>query len=69
MFNEDIIRCSKTIQEYEELTYKVRKISQIAQKLFSLSIINDKLEREKFADKMNEGRQKYEEKLNSLKKN
>lgn len=54
MFNEHIVKCSTTIKEYEELNEKMRRISQVAQKMFTISLLSDKLEKEKYSDLMKE---------------
>ena len=54
MFNDHIVKCSQTIKEYDELTEKMRKISQVAQKMFTLSLLTDKLEKEKYGDLVKE---------------
>ena len=50
MFNDCMVKSSITIAEYQELNNKMRNIAQVAQKLFTLSLLNDKLEKEKSAD-------------------
>ncbi len=50
LFYDKLIRCSGTIKEYEQLKFKVRNIAQISQKLFDLSLLNDKMEKEKIGN-------------------
>jgi len=38
------------MEEYNALKFKLRKIAQVSQKLFTLSMLNDKLEKEKYSD-------------------
>jgi GTPase Era involved in 16S rRNA processing len=54
MLNEHIVKCSTTIKEYDQLNEKMRKISQVAQKMFTLSLLTDKLEKEKYSDLVKE---------------
>ena len=63
MFTENITRCTQTIKEYEELTIKMRKISQVAQKIFLISLLTDKLEKEKYCDGFNNKVKELENKI------
>lgn len=47
LFFNNIVKCSRTIKEYDELKIKVRNIAQVSQKLFNLSFLHDKLEKER----------------------
>jgi hypothetical protein len=68
MFNDNIVKCAQTIKEYEELTGKMRRICQVGQKLFTLSLLTDKLEKEKYREIINEQIVDYENKENKLNK-
>jgi hypothetical protein len=38
------------MDEFNTLKFKLRKIAQVSQKLFNLSMLNDKLEKEKYSE-------------------
>jgi hypothetical protein len=48
LFYDILTRNSESIEEFRELKFKTTKIAQAAQKLYILSLLNDKLEKEKY---------------------
>lgn len=50
LFFDNLVKCSATTKEFEDLKLKLRSIAQVSQKLFNLSLLNDKIEKEKHSE-------------------
>lgn len=47
LLNDTLCRCSSNLKEYNDLKYKTLLVCQASQKIFNLSLLMDKLEKEK----------------------
>ena len=44
------MKCAATSEEFKTLKFKLKKIAQVSQKLFTITMVNDKLEKEKYSE-------------------
>jgi len=50
LLNDTLCRCSSNLKEHRDLKYKTLLVCQASQKIFNLSLLMDKLEKEKHSN-------------------